>query len=418
MTREQREELCLICGLREGGGPWGLFWDGEECLDMIIKDIEEQKLNITLSREELREEIRNLLLLFNAEYSSDSTGYEQAVKEGSISPGPYFPFTSDYEKWEGWKAVAVGIFDEHSNDDAKQMKGRAVTSRLVDTYHGLAGKYYKIEGSNGWDLRDVRTESNDFLCLRAPYFYLQSWINRDSLPPRQTAFPLEPDMSFDGELYEIVDHWGRRDGFGVLDIIDYEGIDWILIDQLQDVFQNAFNGAFALSEALEDGLRGNDLIPALLNDFRVWQTCPPDRWISSTSSLCRPSDIQISQSGRSVGQWQTLPTEIVVEILSNVSLKGLLSFISSCRHLHHKFGDSSFLSMLLRTQLPLPLSDIHWFLPVSTVKGEVEKFVEACNESKSHASNAVLSRSLKALVTFDPDFPLWDFFRTNYPSDS
>jgi hypothetical protein len=44
----------------------------------------------------------------------------------------------------------------------------------------------------------------DFFCLRAPYLYLKCWVHRDSLPPRQVAFPLEPDMSFEGEFYEIV----------------------------------------------------------------------------------------------------------------------------------------------------------------------------------------------------------------------
>jgi hypothetical protein len=46
----------------------------------------------------------------------------------------------------------------------------------------------------------------------------------------------------------------------------------------QDFFEDGFDDAFHLSRALKSGLRGNELIPALLDDFRVWQTCPPDRY--------------------------------------------------------------------------------------------------------------------------------------------
>jgi hypothetical protein len=46
--------------------------------------------------------------------------------------------------------------------------------------------------------------SENFFCLRSPYLYLQAWVDRGSLPPRQTAFPLERDMSFEGELFEII----------------------------------------------------------------------------------------------------------------------------------------------------------------------------------------------------------------------
>lgn len=42
-----------------------------------------------------------------------------------------------------------------------------------------------------------------FLVREGPFFYLQAWIDWDSLPDRQS--PLDPElMSFAGELYEIV----------------------------------------------------------------------------------------------------------------------------------------------------------------------------------------------------------------------
>jgi hypothetical protein len=137
--------------------------------------------------------------------------------------------------------------------------------------------------------------TSNFFCLRAPYHYLQCWLDRESLPPRQTAFPLEPDMSFEGEFYEVVNYMaGGRGMFilvinrwkelislddvtGTLGTIDYEGIEDTHA-QCQDNFIEGFSGAYELGIALQAGLRGKDLIPALLRDFQVWQTCPADRY--------------------------------------------------------------------------------------------------------------------------------------------
>jgi hypothetical protein len=134
-----------------------------------------------------------------------------------------------------------------------------------------------------------------FFCLYKPYFYLQAWIDRDSLPPRQIAFPLEPDMSFEGEFYEIINtHRNNRSRVyflfstsvhsyslvgenGTLPWIDYEGIDLTYTEMHQMFFEDGVKDTFHLRRALKSGLRGNDLIPALLDDFAVWQACPPDR---------------------------------------------------------------------------------------------------------------------------------------------
>ncbi|PVF91196.1 hypothetical protein CPB86DRAFT_719915 [Serendipita vermifera] len=272
--------------------------------------------------------------------------------------------------------------------------------------------FNKVDGSDERVDTHAGMIRGNFFCLRAPYLYLQSWIDKGSLPPRQTAFPLEPDMSFEEELYEIVNRRSNRQPhrYGALDSIEYEGINFAC-NQWQDTFCSAFTRAHDLGRVLKNGLRGNDLIPALLNDFCVWQTCPPDRWVSIDLSSHPSSDIPVPQLGTNVGHWESLPTEIIIDILSSLSIEEVLSFTSCCRYLYHKFGNQSFLSILLRTRLRLPLSDVYWFLPVSSVKGEVEKFCGACVQ----ANVSLLDSSD---VMFDQDFPLFTFFRTNYRSDS
>ncbi|PVG01677.1 hypothetical protein CPB86DRAFT_83410 [Serendipita vermifera] len=402
------EELCFLCGLRAGGGPGRLF-DGplKRPLNKIIESLKAQKLELGLSEEQMRKEVEKALQLFEGGVDGLPTGYEEAIYRGSIPPGPYFPFTYAYERWDGWKAIAIGTFDEDSDDDENK---KAVTTRLVDEPWDY-GQFKKVDGSDQRVDTHAGTLSDNIFCLRAPYSYLQSWIDRDSLPPRKPAFPLEPDMRFEEELYEIVIFRARRhDCVGTLDGIEYEGINFA-INQWQDTFYPAFTGAHHLGRALKNGLRGNDLIPALLNDFCVWQTCPPDRWVSIDPSSRPSSHIRVPQPDTNVSSWKNFPAEIMVDILSNLSFKEVLSFTSCCQYLYHKFGNPSFLSALLRTRLRIPLSDVYWFLPVSSVKGEVEKFCEACGQANVSLLNS-------SDVLFDRDFPLFTFFRTNYPSDS
>jgi hypothetical protein len=118
------------------------------------------------------------------------------------------------------------------------------------------------------------------------------------------------------------------------------------------------------------------------------------------------------------GLWQNCPVEIVLEILLNLPIGHILSFTSSCRHFYHRFGNPEFLSLILRTWLRHPLSAAYWFLPVAAVKGEVEKFRKVCEESISSELLATASTSLDVSIVFEVDFPLLEFFRINYRTDS
>lgn len=332
--------------------------------------------------------------------------------QASASPGLLSDFTD-----VGWRSIAIGHLDESGN--SKPSSGRAVTTRLVYESTGYGGNFEKVEGQGN----KVRTQADsytwNFFCLRAPYFYLQSWIDWDSLPPRHVVFPLEPDMNFEGEFWEIVNAYShrRRQGHGTVDFIDYEGIDCSL-QQFQDDFSGAFFGPYDLGSALKSGLRGNDLIPALLSDFNVWQACPPDRWIKANPSSSSLTSARAPFQTAIAGHWDKLPSEIALEILSDLTLSELLSFTSVCRCFHHRFGDSDFLSLWLRSQLHRPLNSTHWFMPVATVNGEVDKFYAACNESKSPGASATISKSAENSVVFSAGFPLFEFFRTNFGTDS
>ncbi|PVF92476.1 hypothetical protein CPB86DRAFT_183459 [Serendipita vermifera] len=147
---------------------------------------------------------------------------------------------------------------------------------------GYGACFTGIEEGDSEVSTDARSSTLNFFCLRGPYLYLENWVDRDSLPPRQIAFPLEPNMSFEGEFYEIINTRleSRKENIGTLPCIDYEGIDRAIspfrdnlgaenvdVDMFQDKFDGGFVGAASLSQALISGLRGEELIPALPRDF-------------------------------------------------------------------------------------------------------------------------------------------------------
>ncbi|PVF98447.1 hypothetical protein CPB86DRAFT_705323, partial [Serendipita vermifera] len=260
--------------------------------------------------------------------------------------------------------------------------------------------------------------NGNLFCLRVPYFYLQAWLHRETLPPRQIAFPSEPDMSFEGELYEII-NTRKKARRGTLRTINYGGIEHTYDGQYQDCFEPDDICPTRLGQLLKMGKRGHDLIPGLLYDFNTWQTCPTDRWLVTKLSFSASTNIQVSEAPHNATTWDKVPEELIFEIFMNLSLKDIISFVSSCRYLYRRFGNPTFLASAVRILLRSPQSSIYWFMPVATVNGEVQKFCEACNQSWSSESNEPAARTLDGVsVVFAPNFPLFQFFQANYCTDS
>jgi hypothetical protein len=118
---------------------------------------------------------------------------------------------------------------------------------------------------------------------------------------------------------------------------------------------------------------------------------------------------------RNSNVWHKMPVELVLEIFMDLSPRDVSSFISSCRYLHHRFGNSAFLSSVFKVLLRSPHSSIHWFMPVATVSGEVEKFCKACNDSWSSESDEPAAQCLDGgSIVFSKEFPLVQFFRANH----
>ncbi|PVG01125.1 hypothetical protein CPB86DRAFT_823959 [Serendipita vermifera] len=195
------DEICPISGLNRDEGPKYLFSSDSE--NTFLK-----KCILT--------------------WASVKTSYEK--KFGTLLSGLH----NDYE---GWKPLVIGTFDEDGyarltrvDNTTTPPTGYEVTVHHIHTDFDVTRRedYGYIEVEAG---RKVVIDNDDdgdvnVFCLRTPYYYLRKLVDRDSLPPRQTAFPQEPVMSFEGELYEIV-NTRRKDRLSEMRILydmDYEDL--------------------------------------------------------------------------------------------------------------------------------------------------------------------------------------------------
>jgi hypothetical protein len=141
------EEMCIICGLVPGGGPRMLYCDLERSLEKLTKNIQGQNLQLDLDENQLRDELRKVLLFFDPKhYESGYMAYKKAVMDGSIPLVTYFPF--DFEEWDGWKAIAIGIFEE-PRDFSSDINGENKPSEgfvscnlfYISSVHYISGCY-------------------------------------------------------------------------------------------------------------------------------------------------------------------------------------------------------------------------------------------------------------------------------------
>jgi hypothetical protein len=230
------EELCLISGLKPGRGFRFLCRDDDKCLDMLVGYLDD--FNQEIGGTHLREQLRSILVLLDRiQHAIPDSNPDQYARIRKIYPrkSPYLPLKDEDEED---RVIAIGTFDQEGNsirgENTLLPRGyvsfyklfrhqlitlQQVTTRIV-AEEWCGGQFCAV----GWEQRQsISTnasgarKSPNLFCLYKPYCYLQAWIDRDSLPPRQTAFPVEPEMSFEGEFYEIVNtHREARSTFVLL----------------------------------------------------------------------------------------------------------------------------------------------------------------------------------------------------------
>jgi hypothetical protein len=106
------DEICLICGIRPGGGPDTLYRNLETFLAKLLQNLQGQNLNLDLDEDQLTKEIRDILLLFEPDRWG-SVKYKEVIVDWRGWSVPYFP--SSLDTWVGWEAIAIGTFNDQGH---------------------------------------------------------------------------------------------------------------------------------------------------------------------------------------------------------------------------------------------------------------------------------------------------------------
>lgn len=296
------DEVCIICGISpsadpQGSGPSWLFthWDGQQGAEFAKIVAEVVSINGGDSIETLA--IVSDALLRDIYENNDTIDLLRKVMPGLCD-------------WSGFKrCMAIGQFGDdgeatREGDDENFPDGRQVEVRLVEGFDSASfNKVLKVDDRGEEKAEFAYSwcgafEGNpNLFTSEGCYHYLHAWIDWSTLPPRKQAFPSDPaPLPFGAELYEIVNsqkmlrsenlaHLPRLnrsadklfldESDGELPCIDYDGIIET-VRQFQSYFHPARQGSKHLARAIRDGLRGSELLPSIMRDFRCWMFVRPD----------------------------------------------------------------------------------------------------------------------------------------------
>jgi hypothetical protein len=203
------DELCLLSGIRPGGGPQDLVHPYN--LNRVVAEMTEEIKTISKSAPSDLDTILRESLAFAAFPDVNCYNDGNIWKSLGLTQWPSFG-----------TCIAIGYFDKfgrcapvYYNEDNRTFRtpgGRDVELRRVDTYQDNGWFDYVITGDTGYEKKerigsDCTTVSDnpDFFVLEGCYRYLEAWLDWDSLPPRSVAFPDDAEpMSIPSEFYEIV----------------------------------------------------------------------------------------------------------------------------------------------------------------------------------------------------------------------
>jgi hypothetical protein len=292
------DELCLITGIRPGGGPRDLLYS--HGIERVVKDmVHEIKLLVSDPKPS------DLLTILEESLAVAIDEKDQSWKPPGLGNWTYFN-----------TCIAIGYFDQHGHCETlyyghafepRALGGRDVECRRVYTDKDSVWFDYVVTGDpyynhkvESWSDCTTMDGNPNFFVLEGAYRYLEAWLDWESLPPRKIAFPDDAEpMSIASEFYEIVntrkqprskprliysvhafldiDTDDDDTPTGILPCIDYGGIEKTC-PQYQDDFQGARCGSHWTARGIGEGLRGKDLLPYLMRDFGAWMGMRPDMY--------------------------------------------------------------------------------------------------------------------------------------------
>ncbi|EKM57369.1 uncharacterized protein PHACADRAFT_255091 [Phanerochaete carnosa HHB-10118-sp] len=267
------DEVCIICGIRPYSGPaW--FCSGR---DQVATEIAKEILDAGLV-DLPAEGITSTLL---KAFSTDSLDVFDRCYKSAIDLG------YDHD------CIAIGYFDGtggyvpcnhhgrtlHPTGDDVQIRrvctpNGGIFSELIEFDRG---QRIVAEQDTSCDTYWASDEPTYSVWVHvACWTYLQEWLDC-SLPPRIGRSGLSFTLA--GELYEITGsrHERQTQVRGWLPCVDYGGtLDAYMDVQYQDYIMGPRKGSRHIAQALSEGLRDEQLIPAIMKDSRFWMFTRPD----------------------------------------------------------------------------------------------------------------------------------------------
>ena len=205
------DELCLLSGIRPGGGPRNLLYKYD--LDRVVAEMagEIKAIYKAAPSDSDLDSILRESLAFAAIQDVNYYNEENTWKPPGLTQWSYFD-----------TCIGIGYFDSfgcceavYHNDDTGAPRapgGHDVELRRVCTDQDSVWFDYVITGDVGYEQKErifsnCRTDLSNpnFFVLEGCYRYLEAWLDWGSLPPRSVAFPHDAEpMSIPSEFYEIV----------------------------------------------------------------------------------------------------------------------------------------------------------------------------------------------------------------------
>ncbi|GJE96636.1 F-box protein [Phanerochaete sordida] len=262
----------------------------------------------------------------------------------------------------------------------------------------------------------------------ACWAYLQEWLACPLLPRTGRA---GTPLSLAGELYEVAAsrYEPPAPRCGALPCIDYGGtLGAYMGTEGQNYILGSRRGVKHIVKALEDGLRGMQLAPAIRKDSRYWMWIRPDIWPRALhQGPQQPTQLYISSStmAQTRAALCSLPNELFPELLQHCQLEDLFALASTCKELHARVLDRGSLAHTLQLSMADRSSPLRWTLPVPSLREEwlvaceaMQTWLPAGSTTPPTSANVTSPATLPPLPLFDPAFPLAAFLRAYRDSDS
>ncbi|EKM57371.1 uncharacterized protein PHACADRAFT_142684 [Phanerochaete carnosa HHB-10118-sp] len=382
------DEVCVLCGIRPFGGPTWLCSSSETHATRIAKDICDAGA-VDLPLTEVKSNLLKAISVENLDFfeGDPRMTVESGYEDDCIAIG-YFDSTGSYApcRHHGRPLHPTG-------DDVRVRRVNVPFSgaKFTAVITIIDGERQAATSVSNCNTMQRDSTSSDRMCMDsdqccnvwvhlACHAYLEAWLDCAHAPRLGRHGQL---LSLTSELYEIVASRRQpRVSFrGALPSIDYGGtLEAFMGVPYQDYILGTRKGARHIAKALREGIRNERLIPAILEDCRLWMFVRPDIWpIATPDYLSAKTSVGHQGVPQPHAAICALPLELLPVLLQYLNLEGIFALARTCKDLHASVLDRATLTHALRLSGANVGSCLHWLMPVPSLREEWEAACEAMN---------------------------------------